>query len=160
MKKLITILFAVAAASVMADEYLYWMVDENLTGYSGTWDSAGIRISQTDKYLTLYDGDTGVIDADGFASAAQAKNGMYAQYDVSSGYSYLVDLLWGGKTVAVAESFIPNSDYTTTDMTMLPLQSPQVVSSFTATGAVPEPTSGLLSLFGLALLAIRRKKVA
>lgn len=158
MKKIIAILFAVAAVSVMADDYLYWMVDGNLTGYGGNWDSAGIRLNETSSYLTLYDAVTGDDVVDGLASDDQAKNGLYAQ-GVTDGYSYLVDLLWGGKTVATA-SFLADSDYMSSDLEMFPIRSPQVVSSFEATGVVPEPTSGLLSLFGLALLAIRRKKVA
>ena len=158
MKKLIAVMAAALGLSAMAyDNYFYWMVDD--TGdYSWVWTGARISGDNGDTYLAL--ADSWFNDIGYEASKADAEVGVFSSYTIGS--SYLVELLWGDVAVAkatVASGSIQSSGSTTTDLSMAP-KDPFRVGSFTATGVVPEPTSGLLSLFGLALLAIRRKKVA
>lgn len=160
MKKIIAVLLAVSSMTAMAEtlNYLYWMVGDD-SGYGGTWNTAAIRKSGTDSYLTLVEGDA-PYELGEEATYAQATYGVYAK-GVALGSDYLVDLFWDGTKVAYSSVFtaVAGSDSVTSNP-MAPAVSAVSVDNFTATGAVPEPTSGLLSLFGLALLAIRRKKVA
>lgn len=157
MKKLIAAVAVALGVSAMAyDNYFYWMVDG--TGdYTWAWTGARISDNNGATYLALTDRWYDSIGT--VASKANAEAGVYASY-ATLGSTYLVELLWDDTAVAIAEIASGTvSDRSTTDLTMEP-KDPFRVSSFTATGVVPEPTSGLLSLFGLALLAIRRKKVA
>ena len=158
MKKLIAVMVAALGVSAMAyDDYFYWMVGNDTGDYSWVWTGARISGDNGDTYLALV--DSWFNDIGDVASKADAQVGVFSGYTIGS--TYLVELLWGDTAVAratVADNSIVD-DNRTSDFTM-ERSKPFLVGGFKATGVVPEPTSGLLSLFGLALLAIRRKKVA
>lgn len=157
MKRLAFILASAFALSAMAaDSYLYWMVAD-AGDYAGTWDSVRMKKSGVDSYLTLYSGGAGTeLGETALSAYATSPSGLYANLGSSYGSTFLVELLWGDVSVATAE-ISDLGDYLTSSL-LSPVGSPKEVSGFVGTGAVPEPTSGLLSLFGLALLAIRRKR--
>ena len=158
MKRLALILAVFCAFSALATEqYLYWMVGG--TGdYSGTWDSVRMKESGEDSYLTLYSGGAGTsLGTEAQAAYATSVSGLYAALGASIGSEYLVDLMWGDTAVATTTIGGSGLDSYLTASLLSPASSPLKVSGFAATGAVPEPTSGLLLLLGVAALAIRRK---
>lgn len=161
MKKLILMSMVLCGAMVAsADSYLYWMVDQTNTE-TQPW-------AFTDAALTATAGGVkSVVDAWG----VNVPEGEQPQPVTSMGtavWSSLAGFTDGAYTFAI-ELF--NSDYTAPthslsigtyqdlaqfihssvgDLTKTPL----VATSF----AVPEPTSGLMMLVGMALLGLRRKK--
>lgn len=155
MKKLIVMLFAVSAMSVMAaDSYLYWMVNDN----AFAWDNA--RLSDGSSYMTLYSAADGssLGKSVGYVAATDMDIGAYALLNGAVGSSFLVELCAGDAIVARSGSFdISALGQYITQSILAPGSSPYAVSGFTA---VPEPTSGLLMLFGLAGLALRRRRLA
>ena len=161
MKKLIAAMIAGFAMSAMAvDSYLYWMVDGlgTYADYWGVWTSARISLDEGSSYLTIYDrfyNDQGTK-----VDKGNAMKGVYAEIQSSVAGSYLIELLWGDVTVATETGNISDlASYITTDLVMMPTEL-YGAHNFTRTGDVPEPTSGLLSLFGLAMLALKRRRSA
>ena len=160
MKKLALVLMSAFALSAMAtDSYLYWMV-AGKGDYAGEWTAVRISPSgATDGYLSLYYGGAGsYLGETASYDYATSASGIYANLGSTLGSTYLVELLLDSTSVATAT--LNGSDigaYLTSSL-LSPVPSPMEVSGFTATGAVPEPTSGLLMLFGLAGLALRRKR--
>ena len=166
MKKTLAMVVAVAALAVnAADSYLYWMTPEaNVNGFE--WTTARIGVSQgiwpTGSFITSY--------SDGFGNEIpgypdEANTGFIANLGQYSGseFSFWIELL--NDTTVVAHSseglsydYLYSQGYIFKE-SMDPSGGDKAwsVTSFTA-GPVPEPTSGILSLFGLALLALRRKK--
>jgi MYXO-CTERM domain-containing protein len=161
-KILASLVFALAAHASFAavDSYLYWMVDDAKNQYNDSpisFNYATVSIDGT--YLNLYDGTT---DLDSYKAGVDPVFGdystgsYYAGYDSSVPFSTFLVELWinddtrvGWKTYSLSElgSYIAGG--------MNQVGSPLVVSQ-----VVPEPTSGLLSLFGLAALALRRRRRA
>ncbi len=162
--KMVTALFATLLAANMAkavDSYLYWMVGENVTYQQNNsavaWDYA--KVKQGDNYLNWYAGypsatavtDSlrsdnageslywGVVDASDQASTFMFE--LWADADSSNPVGYL------SATYADLKNFITDA-YGKTPAN----------GAYSLTQVVPEPTSGLLMLFGLAGLALRRKR--
>lgn len=162
MKKLALVLMSAFALSAMAtDSYLYWMVKDS-GNYNKTWTAVRISSSDaTDGYLSLYSGGAGTeLGTSAAAGYATSASGIYANLGVGDvlGSTYLVELLWGDTPVATTTIGGSGLDSYLTKSLLAPASSPLGVTNFEATGAVPEPTSGLLMLFGLAGLALRRKR--
>ena len=176
MKKLIFslgILSAVIAPA--ADSYLYWMIDLDSSDNYPALDYARVRYESTggDGYLTIYDGafdtamtvngESGVGKTD-LVVADLMGDGFYASLasiaNLASA-SFIVEL-YNTEGKFLARSF-PNGAYG--DMATHIYSSggivPTPASPWTAGSFdVPEPSSGLLMLLGMAGLALRRKRVA
>lgn len=172
--KLIAVLaiaLAASAASAAVDSYLYWMVDSaNYGGSAVAFDYATISVDGGSTYLNLYGAGATTSDLTEFASAGYLTStpatstygaptqGLFAGFDSSSGVkTFLVELWldtqaqrvgWQSYSYDYLASFISGD---TKGGSSTP---------FGVTDVVPEPTSGLLSLFGLAALALRRRRRA
>lgn len=152
MKKLLmslAVIGACAAMSAKADgSYLYWMVDQS----AYTFDTA---------YLWAVDSDDGTKVA--FRDASVAIDGTSTSPDRrfpidvtdAANYSYLVELYADNHWVAQSAS--PLTWETVQTGLYQPTQTIKPVA-FTSFTNVPEPTSGMMLLLGMGLLALKRKK--
>lgn len=170
MKKLIvSALMALTCGVLFADDtdqYLYWMIGETPTfkDQSGATVSdvvlsdynAQIKIAGTDQYLYLYE-----FDGD---SNHEYFNAAYAQWDMLAGVgdlgnttSFLVEL-FNESGVAYASDTVSYGELSSYISSMQGKATPAETYAFTTFRAVPEPTSGLLLLLGIAGLALKRKR--
>jgi len=168
MKKLVAVaVIALVANSAVAaaDSYLYWMVSPTAYNYLDstktpvTYSYATVRIAgQDESYLSWYNqgSDTaggtkmGYYSPDGGTLAAYWGSDSVV-YNVGS--TFLFELWNEGEVVGFANA-TPGASYFVNGT------SATGGSPYVLTGVVPEPTSGLLMLFGLAGLALRRRKMA
>lgn len=178
MKKLIAICVAALTTGAFADDsYLYWMIDDSITWEEGTtttpsYDAARIGVTGSDGtiYLSLYNENGNGVGGTGTTiSLGETAFPMYAYAGIAStyqttGYSFFIELLNDGKAVGRSNSsssldWSALASYTTSTLgnTSVPANSPWNGGTFT-TAVIPEPTSGLLMLFGLSALALRRKR--
>ena len=150
-----------------ADSYLYWMASDKIVNplggndveysyvrvnYGGSLDADGEVTGGS--WLSPY--VDGVKSSGTAMTAAGAQAGASYWGDIgsySSETAFIFELyndqfeLVGWNTLKNAESFLGTS-------------STLASGAYTLTTVVPEPTSGLLSLFGLAMLALRRRRRA
>ena len=180
-KKLVAaVLAAFASSSVLAaaDSYLYWMVDSDAYNYldgtksavdykyarvnvGGTIDENGNVLDGTGTWLNPYVGNSPVTDGSGpvdYLTKAAATSGplYWGVFDSTlvAGSTFIFELFNESNEVvgwySASYGDLVNSIATGSD--------PSGSAVFRLTGVVPEPTSGLLSLFGLAMLALRRRR--
>ena len=160
---------AVAAAGAVqadVDSYFYWMLDTPVTYSSGAGsDLAGKNVEYTyakvrtdggDSYLTLYS-TSGSLNTDTLSAAQRGVAGFSSGDSVST---FLIELYsWNGssseKVGWTTLAYNQAGDYIRNDVT-----APGGSNYYHVSQVVPEPTSALLSLFGLAALALRRRKMA
>lgn len=153
--KYIAVAVAVLAlGSAVADEdnYIYWMVENahyyEEPGYGIPFAYATISVDGGATYLS----PAAASDETGFST-----DGVYSgAFDSANATTFLVELWAAGSDERVGwmrYSAAALSDYFYQNAGTHGEGSPFVVSA-----VVPEPTSGLLSLFGLAALALRRKR--
>ncbi len=147
-------------------DYLYWMVDQ--TGIQDAPEFKYAMIAATDggesSYLTLADNDGNALGTkllwSGYESpdskTGPTTNPTYADISgyASEAFSFFVELYNENSekvavTSPVAFSALQNFIYSNMNQTG--------VSQYTF-HAVPEPTSGILWLFGAAILALRRRR--
>ncbi len=153
MKKIILFAAIALAACVGRAEYLYWQIGDNVDATKfdsvSLWGSTAggdkTRLYGWDKDADLsktYETDLGIYSGDNTASfyieVANYENGAYNVVDTSKPISY-------------------------SDLAGYVHSSMQTISNVAAyTGAtytsVPEPTSGLMLLMGMALVALKRKR--
>ncbi|MCQ2367842.1 MAG: PEP-CTERM sorting domain-containing protein [Kiritimatiellae bacterium] len=146
MKKLITIMMvAFAAVAAKADLVLYWQVAD--TTFNGTYAVLqGVNGSETTSLAGMKLNSSGVTTVESYILS-------FSDYS-----QYIVALLDGdGNTLAVstesyAQSTLKSYIYDRGSSAQPPA-SPWQVSAFT----IPEPTSALMLLVGLAGLALKRK---
>jgi hypothetical protein len=182
MKKLIAICAVSLSLGAFADSdsYLYWFVQDSVTWKTGdtaaNYDTVriGVLNSSGDKvtdnsgsavYLSLYSitdtsksYDSMGLDRDsGLGNSGYAALGTYA----GEGYSYYIELLndttFAGRSVDTL-AYSSAATWILTDISQTAIPSSAWSSATYTTAPVPEPTSGMLLLFGLAGLALRRKR--
>ena len=157
----LAIAFAAHASFAAVDSYLYWMVDGAKNQYNNnsiSFSYATVSIDGGTSYLNLYDGNTS-LDT-GYAGATEASSytstdAYYAGYDSSTPFNtFLVELWqdnervgWQTYSLSALGEYIASGKNTPG-------------SAFAVAAVIPEPTSGLLMLFGLVGLALRRRKMA
>ena len=167
-KLMVLLAAAVAAGAVFADvdSYLYWMVDVNVTygdaagaGLAGTpvsYDYAKISTDGGETYLTLYGTEGPITGADELSAGEPGVVGFASDPAFSS---FLVELYSDGSDERVGWTTIPYSQalaYISNDPTAPKLYGDNPFS-ITA-NIIPEPSSGLLLLLGLAGLGLRRRR--
>lgn len=166
---------ALAFSSAKADySYLYWMVGDSVSSlingssidYSyakvwyGAYDNAANEKISTGSYLYRYDGATPVND---FVVANDATEATYWGLANSTAFpggadDYFVYELYDAdwqELGFLARQYGMDS-YALTDSSAYS----SGTSAYVLTGIIPEPSSALLSLVGLGILALRRKKTA
>ena len=161
MKKLLTIAaLTLAFAGFAEDQYLYWMIPGNATLSDSTPLSgdyyAKISADGGQSWLNLYSEVGGTPMAGNAISFSPGDESGYAFAGLidSASTSFLVELYQDSVAVGRAQ-ITPGAEFITQGGMSNPLAAPYAVSSF---AAVPEPTSGLLLLLGVAGLALRRRK--
>ena len=147
--------FALGSVVAAEDSYLYWMVSNahyyEEPGYSIQFDYATISIDDGTTYLSP------AVASDG--TRLSSDGGVYSGlFDSVNVKSFLVELWDNSKDDRVGwmrYSASSLKDYFYQNAGAHGEGSPFVVSQ-----VVPEPTSGLLMLLGMAGLALRRRKMA
>ena len=170
MKKLIAICAVALSMGSFADSYLYWMVSDSTSwdvSPAPTYNAARIAYANGDGsstgYLTLYSINAESIGTSIGFDAEDGTGSLYAGLvTYTEGYSYYIELLNDstvvGKSSTLAYSEAANNILASISQTDIQSSATAWAPNFTATSAVPEPTSGMLLLFGLAGLALRRKR--
>ena len=173
MKRFVLFLaFAVAGLALSAEEaysLLYWMVEEDPSAaipfeYAHV---VAVKEGEAAQYLRLYDADSGQVMQSTDQAAIDGGHATPATYgylpgEVAawSGYSFFIELLNDDGGVLGTSKQFPRS-YSSLESSIIKTISDQPTvwrqSSFEA---VPEPTSGLLMLLGVAVLSLRRKRIS
>jgi len=175
MKKsiLLAVLLAALGASA-SDSYLYWMVDTT-SADNFSYDYARIKAVNggTETYLSIYEADFDqplTEAAGGVSGVSKSTVDAYADFGSSAGFyaslaginpstaSFIVELY--NDSGFLAQSFNDGSYGAVSGMIyaggiFAPPAMPWKAGSYD----VPEPSSGLLMLLGMAGLALRRRKV-
>lgn len=162
-----TILLAVGSVSAFGEaSYLYWMLTDDASSnpYAAEFSFARIKVDNTQEYVGLAGDDLRWQDAVSVEPAPGKDVGTTTKAywanlgSFTSGYSYVLELYLDSGELVGKSGSISYDDltlYLATDADD-PKQRP--ASEFTAWQVIPEPTSGLLVLFGVAGLALRRKR--
>ena len=166
-------LIAAKATFAAADSYLYWMASDTVknlwSGETVTWNKARVNFGGTVRDYSTGDivGGTWLTFSDGYEDYGDTANrddvvggGAYAwgAFDArSTGESFIFELLNDDTYVGALQQDI---DWLRGYIVTSSSADKPSSGAFMLTGVVPETTSGLLSLFGLAALALRRRRRA
>ena len=175
-KSILLAMFLGAAGTSSADDsYLYWMINKDELANYSSYDNVRIKAVNggTETYLNIYSGPSSdsfsyhaagdnisSIGTDQVQDAIDWGEGFYASLAGLSGlssYSFIVEL-WNDNNF-LAQSFGDGtygavSAYIYSGGISAPPATPWIATSFD----IPEPSSGLLMLLGMAGLALRRRK--
>jgi len=169
MKKVLSIAVLLGAMSASAESYLYWMVGD--TG-NFSYDNAQVRVFNDGEpidYLSLYYADgTAVGDTKVSAkyaeTAQKAELGLYAKLGSLLGedYYYIIELR-NDDGAFVAQSGELSYSAALNNIVDSGLGIPSGGTGWDPTSGggtynVPEPTSGIMMLLGVAALALRRRR--
>lgn len=175
MKKTFTFALLMACSAAFAgdsDSYLYWMVDNAASGKDIASGSYTTKISyqsgntwtwaQQGNYLDLADSEGTKIDdsVPVTATIGDGADNMSYFSDVSkvgNAYYFFVELWNDEKLVGVSDALA----YSLAGIGSLEgMGTPATLNSFASfsTAPIPEPTSGMMLLLGVAALALRRRR--
>lgn len=144
MKKLLTIaMISLAALAAKADLYLYWTID---AASASQFDYQIAALVGGEKAIGLMTGTSTAMDT--------AITDTYVNYWVAL-YDSARNEVARSKELTFAD--ISSSTWEKADIQSNPGVPAYTFGSFTAVGAIPEPTSGLMLLLGLGALALKRK---
>ena len=156
---------AACAASARADYWLNWRADETNPykfDYAMVAVNTGSGYSDYLKSTTVPDADAFIADEGGFSHNKENPTGttVVGNGTAANDYLFRVELYdMDGELLAASSSIswatAIDKSYGTVDV-MHPAAEAWVATGF---HVVPEPTSGMLFLLGLASLALRRKRV-
>lgn len=177
-----SVVFGAWTAFADSESFLYWMIDaESAAGFQDYSAATTIKVAAYSNsenatspktYLTpLYWGDGSTLASVGNAADVRVCSaygvGFYASLAQVNGsyqnYSYVIELwsganadIWLGKSEVLdgnnAAAYVSLADSSGIRAAM---QSPWAAGNFTA---APEPNSAVLTLIGLAVLGLRRRK--
>ena len=176
MKKLVLILTIAIGAMSSNASYLYWQVSGNISEDTQTWEGVGYdlaRITYTtgsamNEYQPYETAGITIYDAQGNVTSYNGGTGPFlASAEFNSGYSYYIELYNGSQLVSrsagITGEELSSGNYlynSAAEVTSILNPSPSV-NIWHAAGsgytAVPEPTSALLMMFGMAFLGLKRK---
>ena len=180
----VALAFATMSASA---ELLYWTVNDaafrGLSGAAANFSYATVRDGsnlsgdnageQSSDYYTLYTVDAanktsvktdqyqflaGTENAPGIATSTMGEAQPFG--DIASGVNTLLFELWDGAGSLVGYSFVGRNQWSSALSALGSDKDSWNGTAYTLTNVVPEPTSGLLLLLGMAGLALRRKRRA
>jgi len=165
LKKVSAAAMMLAAATATAD-LLYWQVSDavgnELSGKQNTpIEFAYATVKADGTLLNVYNekaGDTGSSRAYAMADDNTSTDAAYAGTFDDSVTSFLVELWDNGGTRVGWQTYSASAVANSIWKSDTPAASGG--TPLTVTGVVPEPTSGLLLLLGMAGLALRRKRRA
>lgn len=161
MKKLLmslALLGTFAAMTAKGDSYMYWMVkDAHATTGSLGFETAelyAVQAGQTARGEQDNPISTLAADSTGF-STARSSGISVGDYE---GYSFLVELWSDNVLVSQSSSPMTWAEVASAGAIYSPLNPGGAGTATFTSFNVPEPTSGLLMLFGLCGLALKRKR--
>ena len=149
-------------------DYLYWMVDDSsyCDWENPSFTYAMMRVDGTSQYLQLSYSDAstewGPVLAATDDVPGKAIDGAWAAID--SVYAedpqtrFVLELYASDQAQPARSSSFTYEMLKDSIVQTIPSQTEQFPAAFGAWSVVPEPTSGLLTLFGVALLALKRKQ--
>ena len=158
MKKIVLGVAAMVCGIALAeDSYLYWQINQNEA--EKPIEFAYAQVKATGDGGDIYVGEAMGVTGGGTATSAGPINSAFnmSAYGEGSGYSFVVELM-NSELDVIGES--ETFGYAAIARYIWSPKEQRGESAWTVTAfnAVPEPTSGLLLLMGLAPLALRRKQ--
>ena len=157
-KSLLCVTVAMIMASVQAD-YLYWLVDESIAGADFCY--AKIKWSNGTSGGYLVNANDGAADGATIFEPDVTWGNQWAQigsHMLNSDYKFVVELYSDANCnslFAVLDEVYGNGFGDTTASGQFGIWDPYV---FTGSSSIPEPSGGALTLLGLGLFALRRKR--
>ena len=156
---------ATVARAAASDAYLYWKLDvSNNPDYAFSY--AMIKAKSTNSYLYYFGTDSADSKIDKFFGSADSGNltagPAFTGVGDCIGSNFLVELWADGKSDETEPTLVASGELTYASVQGSIINGLDTTGAqpytVTATDLIPEPTSGLLVLFGLAGLALRRKR--